>query len=150
MHNVSIKLLTAKVYVSSDSVLCLSGKCQADLGVYTSAGKQNSVFYGHDQYYELISIDGEPVVFEWKIFAGHTTLELVQEIQKFMNEVLKTTPHDFKHKTRCIYLYVDVQRHRMDKNIQPRSLPKLFLKCCRIRQKFFSKDIGQSSDLDEK
>ena len=66
------------------------------------------MFYGHDQYYELNSIDGEPVVFEWKIFPGHTTLELVQEIQKFMNEELKTTPHDFKHKTICMYTYMSM------------------------------------------
>ena len=58
----------------------------------------------------FISIDGEPMEFEWNIFPGFTTLQLVDRVQEFMNKMDKpsTIP-------RTNYLHVDVQWHHMEK-----------------------------------
>ena len=58
----------------------------------------------NSEYRNLDTIDGEPMEFEWNIFPGFTTLQLVQEVQKFMNknERTRTIP-------RTKYLHVDVQ-----------------------------------------
>ena len=39
------------------------------------------------QYRTLDTIDGEPMEFEWNIFPGFTTLELVREVQKLMSKM---------------------------------------------------------------
>ena len=43
-------------------------------------------FMKSPEYRGLRSIDGEPVKIEWKNFPGHTTLQLLREIQKIMEE----------------------------------------------------------------
>ena len=99
-----------------------------------------------DQYYELNSFDGEPVVLEWKIFPVHTTLELIQEIQKFMNEELNRTPQDFKHRIIFMSMYNDIDWTRKDNRevcLNNSSNFAEYAKNC-------SKDIEQFSDLDVK
>ena len=61
-------------------------------------------FKDSSQYRTLDTIDGEPMESEWNIFPGFTTLQLVQEVQKFMNknERPRTIP-------RTNYLHVEVQ-----------------------------------------
>ena len=49
--------------------------------------EQLSWFKSSPQYRSLDTIDGEPMEFEWNIFPGFTTLQLVQEDQKFMNKM---------------------------------------------------------------
>ena len=62
----------------------------------------------------LTKIDGEPGVFEWKIFPGHTPLKLLREVQS-MTEKDHTQPEDFQGPNR---LHVDVQRHRLGPKMQ--------------------------------
>ena len=114
VHDSKFKLLTAKMYASSDSVLSLCEKCQP-YPESTPAWK-SEIDWSRDTNprRELDSIDGEPVVFEWKIFPGHTTLEFVQEIQKFMKEELKRTPQDFKHRIIFMSIYNDIEWTRKD------------------------------------
>ena len=50
-------------------------------------------------------MNGEPVVFECKIFSGHTTLTPLQEAQK-MIEKNNIRPEEFQDR---IILHVDVQ-----------------------------------------
>ena len=45
-----------------------------------------SWFKNSPQYKELDGLDGEPVEFEWRIFPGHTTLQILREIQKLMGD----------------------------------------------------------------
>ena len=45
-----------------------------------------SWFTKSPQYKELDGLDGEPVEFEWRIFPGHTTLQILREIQKLMGD----------------------------------------------------------------
>ena len=86
-----ISLSHAKVYVFSDSVLCLGSR---------------DWFKDSPQCRTLDTIDGEPMEFEWNIFSGFTTLQIVHEVQKFMSKVGEpeqlTVP-------RTKYLHVDVQ-----------------------------------------
>ena len=51
-----------------------------------------SWFQSTPQYRELDGIDGEPLEFEWRMFPGHTTLQILQEIQTLMRE-WNSTPH---------------------------------------------------------
>ena len=47
VHEYTVKLLTAEVYVFPESVLCLGGKCQPYSESCTSVGKNNWEIYGH-------------------------------------------------------------------------------------------------------
>ena len=76
----------AKVYVFSDSVLCL-GKVNQNPTSNTVWEEQLGWLKDSPQYRTLDTNDGEPMEFEWNMFPGFTTLELVQEVQKFMNKM---------------------------------------------------------------
>ena len=76
-----ISLPHAKVYVFSDSVLCL-GKMNQNPISNTAWEEKSSWFKSSSQKRIFDTIDGEPMEFEWNIFPGFTTLQLVQEVQK--------------------------------------------------------------------
>ena len=85
LHDRAVKLSKASVHVHSDSVHCL-GNTHAhphSIEVWT---QKIEWFTKRHEYRELDRIDGEPVEFEWNIFPGHTTLQLLREIQKAMTE----------------------------------------------------------------
>ena len=81
-----ISLSHAKVYVFSDSVLCL-GKVNQNPTSNTVWEQQLGWFKDSPQYRTLDTIDGEPMEFEWNIFPRFTTLQLVGEVEKFMNKM---------------------------------------------------------------
>ena len=81
-----ISLSHAKVYVFSDSVSCL-GKVNQNPASNTVWEEQLSWFKDPPQYRTLDTIDGEPMEFEWNIFTGFTTLQLVDKVQEFMNKM---------------------------------------------------------------
>ena len=62
----AIQLSIAKVYVFSDSLLCL-GKMNPHPESIDAWKKKIRWFTGTPQYRELDRIDGEPLEFEWKI-----------------------------------------------------------------------------------
>ena len=70
-----ISLSHAKVYVFSDSVLCL-GKVNQNPTSKFAWEEQLSWFKDSPQFRTLDTIDGEPMEFEWNIFPGLTTLQL--------------------------------------------------------------------------
>ena len=76
----------AKVYVFSDSVLCL-GNMNQNTTSNTAWERQLRWFKDSSQYRTLDTIDGEPMEFEWNIFPRFTTLQLVHEVQKFMSKM---------------------------------------------------------------
>ena len=78
-----ISLSHAKVFAFPDSVLCL-GKVNQNPTSNTVWEEQLGWFKDSPQYKTL---DGEPVEFEWNIFTGCTTLQLVDDVQKFMNKM---------------------------------------------------------------
>ena len=79
LHSRAHQYATAKVYVFSDSVLCL-GRMEDNT---VESWKNQIQWYSENKYFnELNRIDGKPMEFEWKIFPGHTTAGILKEIQK--------------------------------------------------------------------
>ena len=103
-----ISLQRTKVYVFSDSVLCL-GKMNENPQSNMAWEDRLTWFKSSSEYRALDKIDGEPMEFEWNIFPGFTTLQLCNKVQEFLSK-MSIQPEDF-HWTD--YLHVDVQRHLM-------------------------------------
>ena len=89
----AVRLSTAKVHIFSDSVLCL-GKIKEPSETVKKWKEQLEWFTTTTQYKELGRIDGEPMEFEWKIFPGFTTLQIIREIQNMMDE-MQCDPEEF-------------------------------------------------------
>ena len=83
----------AKVFVFSDSVLCL-GRVNRNPASNTVWEEPLSWFKDSPQYRTLERIDGEPLEFEWNIFPGFTTLQLCNKVQEFMSK-MSIQPEDF-------------------------------------------------------
>ena len=78
-----INLQRTKVYVLSDSVLCL-GKIFEN-PESNDAWEQRSGWIKSSQNYRNIDrIDGEPMEFEWNIFPGFNTLQLSEEVKSLL------------------------------------------------------------------
>ena len=101
-----INLQRAKVYVFSDSVLCL-GKVHQILSPTKLWKKRIEWITTSQSYRDNDGISGEPTEFEWNIFPRFTTSQL---FDKVTNQLSRSgeTPDIF---TRRILIYVDVQRH---------------------------------------
>ena len=67
---------------------------------------------GSTPYREVDSIDGGPVVFEWKIFPRRTAPQLHQEVHKVMGEEPNITPQDFKNHIIFVSMYNDINWKR--------------------------------------
>ena len=63
-------------------------------------------FKDSSQRRTLDTIDGEPMEFEWNIFPRFTTLELVREVQKFMNKM--SDPAQFQGRIIFISMFNDI------------------------------------------
>ena len=101
-----INLQRAKVYVFSDSVLCL-GKIHQHPNA-NEAWKNRIEWITTDQSYRNFDgISGEPTEFEWNIFPGFDTLQLHVKVADLLSR-LGETPQNFHRKNS---IYVDVQRH---------------------------------------
>ena len=100
-----ISLSHAKVYVFSDSVLCL-GKMNQNPTSNTVWEEQLGWFKDSSQYRTLDTIDGEPMEFEWNIFPGFTTLELVREVHKFMSKM--GAPEQFQGRFIFLSMFNDI------------------------------------------
>ena len=95
----------AKVYVFSDSVLCL-GKVIQNPTSNTVWEQQLDWFKESQQYRTLDTIDGEPMELEWNIFPGFSTLQLLQEAQKFMNKT--SDPDQFQGRIIFMSMFSDI------------------------------------------
>ena len=116
-----INLLHKKVYVFSDSVLCL-GKMNENPQSNYAREDRLTWFKSSSQYRALGKIDGEPMEFEWNIFPGFTTLQLVREVHEFM--IKMGDPSQFKGRIIFMSMFNDII--------------------------WRSEDNGHSSDLDQK
>ena len=88
-----ISLSHAKVYVFSDSVLCL-GKMNQNPQSNTVWEDKLTWFKSSPQYRTLDTIDGEPMDLEWNIFPGFTTLQLCNKVQDFISK-MSVEPEEF-------------------------------------------------------
>ena len=88
-----ISLQRTKVYVFSDSVLCL-GKMNENPQSNIAWENRLTWFKSSPEYRALDRIDGEPMEFEWNIFPGFTTLQLCHKVQELLLR-LSVTPENF-------------------------------------------------------
>ena len=84
-----INLQRAKVSVFSDSVLCLGRVHQHPKS--NEAWKDRIGWIITDESYrDYDGIGGEPTEFEWNIFPGFTTLQLIDEVKILLNRLGET------------------------------------------------------------
>ena len=88
-----ISLSHAKVYVFSDSMLCL-GKMNQNPQSNNVWEDKLTWFKISSQCRTLDTIDGEPMEFEWNIFPGFTILQLCCKVQEFTSK-MSIQPEDF-------------------------------------------------------
>ena len=103
-----INLQCTKVYVFSDSVLCL-GKIHENPRANTAWEQRLAWFKSSPEYRNLDRIDGEPMEFEWNIFSGFNTLQLSQEVQELLLG-LNETPENFTGKIIFMSMFNDISR----------------------------------------
>ena len=99
-----ISLSHAKVYVFSDSVLCLE-KVNQNPGSNSAWEEKLSWFKDSSQYRTLVTIDEDLMEFEWNIFPGFTTLQSPRVNDQNGWSITSQRTH---------YLHVDVQWHHME------------------------------------
>ena len=101
-----IDLQRTKVYVFSDSVLCL-GKIfentQSGDALEQRLGWLESSF----KYRNFDRIDGEPMEFEWNIFPGFNTLQLSEEVKRLLLR-LDETPENFTERIIFMSMFNDI------------------------------------------
>ena len=100
-----ISLSHAKIYVFSESVLCL-GKMNQNPTSNTVWERQLGWFKDSSQYRIVDTIDGELIEFEWNIFQRFTALQLVREVQKFMSKMVK--PEQFQGRIIFMSMFNDI------------------------------------------
>ena len=88
-----INLQRTKVYVFSDSVLCL-GKTHENTQSNDAWEDRLGWFKSSPVYSNFDKIDGEPMDFEWHIFPGFNTLQLSDEVKSLLLK-LGETPENF-------------------------------------------------------
>ena len=101
-----ISLQRVKVYVFSDSVLCLgrvlqhpdSNEAWKNRGTGIQSGKS---------YRDYDAINGEPTEFEWNIFTGFTTLQLCGKVTDLLS-ALGETPETFTGRMFFMSMFNDI------------------------------------------
>ena len=81
-----INLQRAKVYVFSDSVLCL-GRIHQHPESNEAWKKRIGWITSSQSYRNIDGINGEPTEFEWNIFPGFNTLQLSSAIMSMFNDI---------------------------------------------------------------
>ena len=107
-----INLQRAKVYVFSDSVLCLgrvhqhpkSNECRKDRIEWITTSQS---------YRDYDGISGEPTEFEWNIFPGFTTLQLYGKVTDLLSR-LGETPETFTRRILFMSMFNDISCDKKD------------------------------------
>ena len=114
-----MKRAKARAYVYSDSVLCL-GKTHEPEDAIKRWEEQVSTLEMYHTFRELQGLDGEPIDFEWKNFAGATALDLLLIIQKDL-EGKRITPENFSDRIIFMSTFNDFELDK--KGMKIRALP---------------------------
>ena len=122
-----INLQRTKVYVFSDSVLCL-GRVHQHPESNEAWKKWIEWIITEKSYRDYDGINGEPTEFEWSIFPGFTTLQLYGKVTDLLSR-LREEPETFTGRIllcRCSTTF-PVMVKTMKKNVWhiPKSLPYL-------------------------
>ena len=101
-----INLQRTKVYVFSDSVLCL-GKIFENSQSNDAWEERLGWFKSSLVYRNFDRIDGEPMEFEWNIFPGFNTLQLSEEVKSLLLR-LGETPENFTGRIIFMSMFNDI------------------------------------------
>ena len=107
-----ISLQRKRIYVFSDSVLCL-GKVNENARSNIAWEERLEWFKSSPEYRTLDGIDGEPMEFEWNIFPGFTTLQLSQEVQELLLR-LSVRPGKFTRRIIFMSMFNDISWRSKD------------------------------------
>ena len=119
-----INLQRTKVYVFSDSVLCL-WKIHQNPESNEAWKKRIEWITSSQSDRDFDGIDGEPTKFEWNIFPGCDTLQLCDKVKSLLSK-LGETSENFTGRI-IFYFYVDVsttlvvEQETMNKKVCKRS-----------------------------
>ena len=97
---------TQKVYVYSDSVLCL-GKIHENPQWNDAWEDRLAWFKSTPENKNFDRIDGEPMDFEWNIFPGFNTLQLSDEVKSLLLK-LGETPENFTGRILLMSMFNDI------------------------------------------
>ena len=101
-----INLQRTKVYVFSDSVLCL-GKIFENPQSNDAWEQRLGWLKTSQNYRNFDRIDGEPMEFEWNIFPVHNTLQLNEEVKRLLLK-LHETPENFTGRITFMSMFNDI------------------------------------------
>ena len=101
-----INLQRTKVYVFSDSVLCL-GKIHQHPNAIESWKNRIERITTSQSYRDYDGIDGEPTKFEWNIFPGFDTLQLCDKVKCLLSR-LGETPENFARRILFMFMFNDI------------------------------------------
>ena len=118
-----ISLQPTKVYVFSDSVLCL-GKMNENPRSNTAWEERLAWFRSSPEYRTLDRIDGEPIEFGWNIFPGFITLQLSHKVQELLLR-LGETPENFTGRIIFMSMFNDISWRSKDSKKECESNAKL-------------------------
>ena len=107
-----INLQRAKVYVFSDSVLCL-GKIHQHPNANEAWKKRIGWIITDKSYRDYDGINGEPTDFEWNIFPGFTTLQLCGKVRDLLSR-LGETPEPFTGRILFMSMFNDISCDKKD------------------------------------
>ena len=118
-----ISLHRTKVYVFSDSVLCL-GEIHENPQSNTAWEQRLEWFISTSEYRNLDRIDGEPMEFEWNMFPGFNTLQLSREVKELLLR-LNETPENFTGRIIFMSMFNDISWGSRDNKVECESNAKL-------------------------
>ena len=95
-----ISLQRTKVYVFSDSVLCL-GEIHESSQSNDAWEERLFWFKTSQEYRNFYIIDGEPMEFEWNMFPGYNTLQLSEEVKSLHQRISKEGLSSCRCSTTC-------------------------------------------------
>ena len=107
-----INLQSTKVYVFSDSVLCL-GRILQHPDSNEAWKNRIAGVKSVKSYRDYDGINGEPTEFEWNIFPGFTTLKLCGKINHLLSD-LGQTPETFTGRILFMSMFNDISCDRKD------------------------------------
>ena len=133
----------AKVHVYSDSVLC-HGRIIHPSEANVKWKDQTQCFQQSNQYAEFSGSNGEPIEFEWNIFPGFTSIEILKHIQKDLT-AWQVNPDHFEGGILCNSMLNDIDWTKNENYSECISNAREVL-----TPKSFSEDIGHSLVLEMK
>ena len=119
-----INLQRTKVYVFSDSVLCL-GKIHENPQSNTAWEERLGWFITSQEYRDFDRIDGEPMELEWNIFPGFNTLQLSEDVKSLLLR-LGETPENFTGRIIFMSMFNDISCGSRDNEKEYESNANLF------------------------